>query len=376
MTAPPCCCIPRSLPLDLHIAAAFDAMIVRASNQPPIIAELADEPIPLPPLQIAMQRGRYWLPGQKLRVAFLDGDARTNERVLAYANRWQTPGIPIPLFVGVRRDEPSDVRVTYRRPGFWSYIGTDCRMVGPDEPTMCLQDFDSGQMPESEWLRVPPHEFGHTLAALHELQRPENVARLDPVKVTAWGRETQGWSAEMTYEQMLHVLDMSKVDATPVDVRSIMEYWVAAELTRDGVAIPGGSDITDWDRKGMALAYGGSAPGPPAPPPSVLPALTINGPAVSGPTPLKLAVTIPHKSRLILATDLTNAQRRAPVGFVGSKGSGEATPMMLTFSRRSGSYPWRRTDPWEAGEFVLTLTHPDAGKVGKASAKLITAKST
>jgi hypothetical protein len=366
----PACCTPRSLAPHQHIEAFVHAVAHNPVNLP--IAPLNPDGTVPHPEYIALLRKHYWQPGQRLRVVFLEGDEATNTRVLNYANRWQTPGIPVPLFVGVPRGSDSDIRVSYSRPGYWSYIGTDARMVSPSECTLNLQGFDGGSLPDSEWLRVIPHEFGHALGCVHEQQRPEVIARLDRAAIIAEFERTQGWSEQEIIQQVLAPLDMSTVDATAEDDASIMMYWLASRLTLDHREIPGGSDITPRDRQGMAKAYGGSV-GPTDPPSNPALPLLIGGPRVSGPTPFRLLVESLKDQRLTLFVDVTNkgAGGHQPKVTIASEGPGELTPIPLDFWHLGGQgLPWRRTDSWHPGRYVVIVAHPNGVVGAKAYARL------
>jgi hypothetical protein len=51
--------------------------------------------------------------------------------------------------------------------GYWSYLGTDIRLIPWNRPTMNLQGFTMNTS-ESEYKRVVRHETGHTLGFPHE----------------------------------------------------------------------------------------------------------------------------------------------------------------------------------------------------------------
>jgi hypothetical protein len=367
----PGCCTPKELAPHQHVHAFVDAVAHNPFNLPPTPVN-PDGTVPHPEY-IALLRRSYWRPGQQLRVAFLGGSDAINARVLSHMQAWATPGVPVPAFVGVRIDEPSDIRVGYDRVGeYSSYIGTDCRLIAASRPTMMLGGFDRYDQPESEWRRVVRHETGHALGAVHEQLRPEIVGRLDPEKVYEWAARTQGWGREMAYEQMLKPLNMGTVDATAVEETSVMCYFFSGDLTVDGRPIVGGSDITARDRQGMAKAYGGSVGpvDPPSPPPTpgTWP-LLVGGPRVSGPTPLRLLVDNPTRRRLTLYADVY-AGGRAPRVTVGSEGPGEATPIPLLLRHVKGALPWATTDPWAPGRFVVTVAHPDGTAGARAYARL------
>jgi hypothetical protein len=236
----------------------------------------------LPPGHLALLTGRYWgVGGVKLSVQFLDVESSDlKKRILAHANVWgESANIVFALTGGI-----GDVRVATRPgDGYWSYLGTDIRHIAPQMPTMNLDSF-SMQTPESEFLRVPPHEFGHSCGFPHEHMRSGLVRRLDPQKTIAYFLLTQGWSPQMTEQQVLTPIPESDLQsATPVDQVSIMCYSLPAEITIDGLPIVGGSAIDSTDRA-VAAQYYPKAPVAAAPVPPAQPGwtITISG---TGPKP-------------------------------------------------------------------------------------------
>ena len=58
-------------------------------------------------------------------------------------------------------------RISRGSEGYWSYLGTDIRLIPRNRPTMNLQGFTMNTS-ESEYKRVVRHETGHTLGFPHE----------------------------------------------------------------------------------------------------------------------------------------------------------------------------------------------------------------
>ncbi len=59
----------------------------------------------------------------------------------------------------------AEIRITFDpNDGAWSYIGTDCKSIPRDQPTMNLGFLDGG---------TAAHEFGHAIGCAHEHQNPK-----------------------------------------------------------------------------------------------------------------------------------------------------------------------------------------------------------
>jgi hypothetical protein len=197
--------------------------------------------------------------GVKLTVGFIDTpETALRARILGHMNAW---GAQANVVFTESTNEP---RVRIARWdnhdsaddwGYWSVIGTDIDLIAPDRPTMNLEKFTM-DIPEAEFHRVVRHEAGHTLGFVHEHQRKEIIDRLDPAKVIAEYRRTQGWSEEEVWDQVLTPRDLSSIFGTPhAEEDSIMCYHLDGSLTKDGEPIVGGVDITADDHAFAASVY-------------------------------------------------------------------------------------------------------------------------
>lgn len=270
-------CRPVSLPPSLALAAADRAILHNGQNLPPLVGRPT-------PQQIAVYTGKRWKPGTTLTVGFLERvDASLAARILAAMNSWHDGGVNI-LFAHSQVNPV--VRVTLAGDGYWSYLGTDILSVPPGEPTFCLQGW-SDRMPDSEWLRVPPHEAGHSLGSPHEHARRAIQARLDRQATRAVYLRDQGWPPEMTDEQVFANLPESELMGTDPDEESIMAYQFSGECTLDHLPIVGGARINPRDFAFMGSVYPMSTrPDPPLPakppaPVTQVPVLAVRGPDVA-----------------------------------------------------------------------------------------------
>ncbi len=72
----------------------------------------------------------------------------------------------------VVEDEDADIRVAFQQGnGSWSYLGTVCRQIRVDQPTMNY-GWLTPDSTDDELRRVVLHEFGHALGLIHEHQSP------------------------------------------------------------------------------------------------------------------------------------------------------------------------------------------------------------
>jgi hypothetical protein len=328
--------------------------------------------------ELAVLRGVHWPLGYSIRVSFLGGSGAVRDRVIAHARRWSEYAdvdfIPV---TGRRVGVDTDVLVGFSMPGYWAFLGTGVHQITDGTQNLNLQGFDSQPMPESEWERVVVHEFGHVLGCLHEQQRPEVVALLDPAGVIAEFERTQGWSEQEIRQQILSPFDPGTVDETAqADLASIMQYSFSAACTRDHRPIVGGSDITDLDKLQISKIYPGRysptgpppAPPPPAPPPGPpMPAnpglveVPFGGKAALGHTGLLkpaefwLALPSSRTVRFDASVQGTAWLRLPPTLDIVAAGATGGLRVPL----KGGPAIWSGSAPLAAGGYTLRLSSPN-----------------
>jgi hypothetical protein len=292
----PIVCTPKRLPEDLLIEAARVAKWINPANAPAlhgliqIVSALKnlvdDDKEELSPQHIAVMTTKYWGPtGVNLSVSFMDNPpVDLRKRILANMEIWGQHG-------NVRFQEvPSNGQVRIARTpgqGHYSYLGTDILSIPANQPTMNLDSFTMNT-PESEFHRVVRHECGHTLGFPHEHMRADIVARIDQNKAIRYFRQTQGWSAQETMQQVLKPLNESGLitekGQAGSDTVSIMSYQLPGAIMVDGIAVPGGTDLDARDKAFAAQIYPlAVAPTPPPVPPPAKPLqITLSGTDMDG----------------------------------------------------------------------------------------------
>ncbi len=245
-------CTIKELPEELQHAAASRAIELNPANAP-----AGHTPGEALPGRLVLLTGKRWPPaGKRLTVDFLDGvaaDLRT--RILFHMNAWGS-------WCNVRftwsTDHPQ-VRIT-RAPGggYWSNLGTDILHVDASKPTMNLDSF-SMTTRDSEFYRVVRHETGHTLGFPHEHLRKEIIDRIDTAKAITYFQRTQGWSRDKVISNVLTPLNQSAlVETQQPDPLSIMCYALPGSIMKDGVGVPGGTDIDQNDAQFAGEVYPGA----------------------------------------------------------------------------------------------------------------------
>lgn len=250
-------CTPKHLPARLQVKAAQRAIEINPGNHPGT-SHLARAFGPAPSLaRIAVVIARRWpAAGVRLTVGFLDNPpAALRKRILSHMNAWaRTANVK---FTESRRNPQVRIARLSNPPefsGYWSYVGTDILSIPANQPTMNLEAFTMNT-PESEFHRVVRHETGHTLGFPHEHMRRALVKKIDPAKAIRYFRETQGWTADETRQQVLTPLEEAALISTLADPRSIMCYQIPGIITKDGKPILGGTDIDKVDYRFAASIY-------------------------------------------------------------------------------------------------------------------------
>ena len=252
-------CSPKFLPPDRSESAANKAVDIALAMLPPnyqFYQTTGGED--KPPQELAVVKKFRWpFKAVRLTVGFLDNPPTDlQERILSHMNAWaKSADVQFTL-----SNTDSLVRIArWNTPpewaGYWSLVGTDILGIAADMPTMNLQGFTMNT-PESEFLRVVRHETGHTLGFPHEHMRQALVDKIDPLKANAYYWENCEWLPDTVRDQVLKPIENGSIRGTAyADPNSIMCYQIPGKITKDGIPIPGGSDISDLDYEFAASIY-------------------------------------------------------------------------------------------------------------------------
>ncbi len=248
-------CTIKLLPRHQWVPAAKRAIAVNPANAPMVqMLHQGAAASVIHPERLALLTAKYWGPdGVHLTVSFLDNPAKDlRARILQHMNAWAAYANV--EFVEVASD--GQVRIARSAgDGYWSYLGTDILAIPTPEPTMNLDSFTM-DTPDSEFVRVIRHETGHTLGFPHEHLRSEIVNRINRRKAIRYYRENQGWTPDVTVQQVLTPLDNSDLTATAAaDEDSIMCYWLPASIMIDHREVLGGKDINATDGEFAGSLY-------------------------------------------------------------------------------------------------------------------------
>lgn len=203
----------------------------------------------------ALQKDSRWKSGDKITVAFLEGDTQLKKRVREVAERWTAPGLAN-LKLAFDDNPNADIRITFvQGDGSWSTVGTTCRRVPKGKATMNYGWIDAGSSDE-DVRSVVLHEFGHALGLIHEHQNPTGGIKWNREAVI---RELSGppnsWSVEEIEFNVLDTAEPGDVETTVMDEKSIMMYPIPASWTTDGFSAGFNSNLSDLDRKFIRKQY-------------------------------------------------------------------------------------------------------------------------
>jgi hypothetical protein len=188
--------------------------------------------------KLAMPTNKPW-DRTTLHVRFLDGDPAIHAKVEKYAHKWSDYCAIAFVF---DNSPEAEIRVTFTRPGSWSYIGTDCAAIAPDQPTMNF-GWLTPSTPDDEYSRVVIHEFGHAIGLIHEHQNPRATIPWNKEAVYAYyGGPPNNWSRKQTDVNLFQLYRRMGTLATKFDKKSIMLYPIPREFVTDPKYVVG------WNR--------------------------------------------------------------------------------------------------------------------------------
>ncbi len=211
------------------------------------------------------QPSKKWIPGQKLRVKFLDGSDFVKNKVKQNAEIWEQYANIDFVFV---ESGTAEIRIRFSEKGVsWSYFGknsaiqssvkrgnTYVSVPGDTGASMNFGWFDE-KTSDVEFTRTTLHEFGHALGLYHEHQNKNGNIEWNEEAVYAHFAK-QGWSREKTQFQVLKRYgDDGEITNGVYDPLSIMHYWYPPELVKGDLKISSNKVLSENDRAIIAEMY-------------------------------------------------------------------------------------------------------------------------
>ncbi|MGH7796106.1 MAG: M12 family metallopeptidase [Candidatus Binatia bacterium] len=188
--------------------------------------------------------GKTWMNGSTLRVRFLSGT--TNEQATAreQAGWW---GQSANLNFDFNNAPNAEIRIAFdSNDGAWSYVGTDCRAIPLNQPTMNLGFLDGG---------TAAHEFGHAIGLAHEHQNPRGgIQWNEQVVIEELAKSPNFWDEATARHNVLRKYSVDQINGTDFDPDSIMLYFFPASWTLNGMATKANEVLSTIDKQFIAGA--------------------------------------------------------------------------------------------------------------------------
>jgi serralysin len=204
----------------------------------------------------ALLNANRWSTGTTITVKFLEGDASLQQRVKGVAKEWTAPGMAN-LTLDFRNSGDTDIRIAFQQGnGSWSYIGTVCRQIQPQETPTMNYGWLTPASSDDEIRRVVLHEFGHALGLIHEHQNPKGGIQWNRDAVI---RDLSGppndWDLATIENNMFRYYPEEDITGTNLDSTSIMMYPIPAAWTLGGFSAGLNSTLSDSDKGLIRTAY-------------------------------------------------------------------------------------------------------------------------
>jgi hypothetical protein len=196
------------------------------------------------PVRAISPIGKTWMNGSTLRVRFMAGTPAEKAVAREQAGWWtQVSNLKLDF-----NDAPdAEIRITFDPgDGAWSYVGTDCRGIPTNEPTMNLGFLDGG---------TAAHEFGHAIGLAHEHQNPAGgIQWNEQVVITELAKSPNFWDETTARHNVLRKYSADQINGTGFDRDSIMLYFFPASWTLNGISTKANEILSRIDKEFIAGA--------------------------------------------------------------------------------------------------------------------------
>ena len=188
--------------------------------------------------------GKTWMNGSLLRVRFIGGTPAEQSKAREQAGWWtQVANIKFDF----NNASDAEIRIAFdHNDGAWSYIGTDCRGIPLNAPTMNLGFLDGG---------TAAHEFGHAIGLAHEHQNPAGgLSWNEQLVIREMAKSPNFWDEETTRHNILRKYSADQLKGTAFDPESIMLYFFPASWTLNGIGTEANEILSRMDKEFIAGA--------------------------------------------------------------------------------------------------------------------------
>lgn len=201
----------------------------------------------------ALVKDSKWLAGDTISISFVDGTDAQKALVRRFAQGW-IDGLANLRFSW--QDPPNTaIRISFKYSGSWSVIGTTCKTVPKDQPTMNFGWLTPG-VSDEEARRVILHEFGHALGLIHEHQNPISSIKWNkPAVIADLSGPPNNWDGATIDHNMFEQYPPNEIAGTKLDTTSIMMYPIPQSWTLDGTSAGMNNDLSSTDRTFIRKQY-------------------------------------------------------------------------------------------------------------------------
>lgn len=211
----------------------FSGMEEGHSNLPQKQVLWLSKPVGNPLTKTVGVKGKYWNPGDTIRIKFLNVEPALQQKIKNYAALWLSYGNL--YFVYVNPDEYADVKIGTSTDGrgiSWSTLGTDCKLVPQDQPSLNFYWFSPV---DSEVKTNVLRGIGHVLGLDFEHKHPASDIVFKNVDLIIGEYDL----SEQEAQEFKRIYLSSEVDVTPYGKNSVMMISISRKLVVDPSTVIG-----------------------------------------------------------------------------------------------------------------------------------------